>query len=250
MIKNHIKDKIDKIVLVGVLKDRRDFNILLTGKWYRIPVTHAPRRRFAYLAFYQPAPFGRQGKRIRYYTRVLNWRVIKRGDLLPDEPSHPRARDYYLQVRVGKIKKLPRPIRNIIPRRISFGFTTLNHLLKSKDILQLYNITPTEPMVGDGLEEAGIRAIPQYYVKGKQKRYFLDFAIFCQKGMIAIECDNKKAHSNLGQLKKDKIKDNFLRRQGWTVIRLSEDNIVSNLPGCIKKIKKAVRKLGGNCSPL
>jgi very-short-patch-repair endonuclease len=245
MIKNHTKDKIDKIVLVGVLKDRRDFNILLTGNWYRIPVTHAPKRRFDYLAFYQPAPFGRQGKRIRYYTRVLNWRVIKRGDLLPDEPSHPRARDYYLQIRVGKIKKLPRPIRNIIPRRISFGFTTLNHLLKSKDILQLYNITPTELMVGDGLKEAGIRVIPQYYVKGKQKRYFLDFAIFCQKGMIAIECDNKKAHSILGQLKKDKIKDNFLKKQGWTVIRLPEDNIVSNLPDCIKRIKKAVRKLGG-----
>ena len=245
MIKNHTKDKIDKIVLVGVLKDRRDFNILLTGNWYRIPMTHAPRRRFDYLAFYQPAPFGHQGKRIRYYTRVLNWRVIKRGDLLPDEPSHPRARDYYLQVRVGKIKKLPRPIRNIIPRRISFGFTTLNHLLKSKDILQLYNITPTEQIVEGGLEEAGIRVIPQYYVKGKQKRYFLDFAIFCQKGMIAIECDNKKAHSIPSQKKKDKIKNAFLRRHGWTVIRLSERDIVSDLRGCIVRIKKAIRKLGG-----
>jgi len=195
MIKNQPKDRGDKIVLVGVVKDRRDLNILLREKWYRIPVAYAPRRRFDYLTFYQPALFGRQGKRIQYYARILNWRVIKRGDLLPDEPSHPRARDYYLRIRIGKIKKLPRSIRNIIPRRISFGFTTLNHLLKSKDILQLYNITPTELMVGDGLEEAGIRAIPQYYVKGKQKKYFLDFAIFCQKGMIAIECDNKKAHS-------------------------------------------------------
>ena len=249
MIKNHTKDKIDKIVLVGVLKDRRDLNLLLREKWYRIPVSHAPRRRFDYLAFYQPLLFGRQGKCIRYYARILNYQIIKRGDLLPEEPSHPRARDYYLQVRIGKIKKLPRPIRNIIPRRISFGFTTLNHLLKSKDILQLYNITPTEPMVGDGLEEAGIMVIPQYYVKGEEKRCFLDFAIFCQKGMIAIECDNKKVHSIPSQKKKDKIKNTFLRKYGWTVIRLPEDDIVSNLPGCIKRIKKAVRKLGGFAKP-
>jgi hypothetical protein len=253
MIKNRLRDK---IVLVGVIKDRRDLNILLKENWYRIPVNHAPKRRFDYLAFYQPLPFGYRGKCIRYYTRVLNCRIIKRGDLLPDEPNHPRARDYYLQVRVGKIKKLSRPIRNIIPRRISFGFTTLNHLLKSKDILQLYNVTPTEPMVENGLKEAKIRAIPQCYVKpphqifgsggkGKRKRFFLDFAIFCQKGKIAIECDNKKVHSSPSQKKKDKIKNIFLRKYGWNVIRLPEDDIVSDLPECIKRVKKAVRRLGG-----
>jgi len=246
MIKNHTtKDKRDKIVLVGVLKDRHDLNILLKENWYRIPVRYAPKRRFDYLAFYQPLPFGYRGKCIRYYARVLNYRVIKRSDLLPDEQNHPGARDYYSQIRVGKIKKLPQPIRNIIPRRISFGFTTLNHLLKSKDILQLYNVTPTEPMVENGLSEAGIRAIPQYYVKGGEKRFFLDFAIFCQKGKIAIECDNKKVHSIPSQKKKDKIKDAFLRSYGWKVIRLPEDDIVSDLPGCIKRIKKAVRRLGG-----
>jgi len=63
--------------------------------------------------------------------------------------------------------------------------------------------------------------------------------------MIAIECDNKKVHSIPSQKKKDKIKNTFLRKYGWTVIRLPEDNIVFNLPGCIARVKKAVRKLGG-----
>jgi len=246
MIKNHTKDKEDKIVLVGILKDRRDLNILLKENWYRIPVKHVPKRKFDYLAFYQPLSFGQKGKRIQYYAPVLDYKVQKRSDLLPKELEHPRAKDYYLQVHVGKTKKLSRPIRNIIPRRISFGFTTLNHLLKSKDILQLYNVTPTEPMVENGLKGAGMRAIPQYYVKGEEKkRYFLDFAIFCQKGKIAIECDNKKVHSIPSQKKKDKIKNAFLRRYGWNVIRLPEDSIVSNLPGCIEKVKKTIQKLGG-----
>ena len=73
MIRNQPEDKIDKIVLVGVLRDKRDLNILLKENWYRIPVAQAPRRRFDYLAFYQPLLFCHQGKRIRYYARVLNY---------------------------------------------------------------------------------------------------------------------------------------------------------------------------------
>jgi len=245
MIKNHTKDKVDKIVLVGVLKNRRDLNILLTENWYRIPVAHAPTRHFDYLAFYETALFGRQGKRIQYYARVLNYQTKRRSDLLPDESSHPKARDYYLRVRIGKIKKLPRPIKNIIPRRVSFGFITLNRLLKSKNILQLYNVVPTEQIIGDGLRRAGIKAVAQHYVLNGKKRYRLDFAVFCGQGLIAIECDNKKAHSGTRQREKDKIKDIFLKRRGWIVIRLSEHNIVSDLKGCVVGIKKAVRKLGG-----
>lgn len=239
------KNKTDKIVLVGVFRSKRDLNILLTENWYRIPVAHAPTRPFNYLAFYQPVLFGHQGKCIRYYARVLNYQTIRRNDLLPDELNHPNAHNYYLRVRVGKIKKLPRPIRNIIPRRVSFGFTTLNRLLESKNILQLYNVAPTEQIIKDGLRRAGIKAISQHRVLSGKKRYCLDFAVFCQQGAIAIECDNKKAHSRPRQREKDKIKNIFLRRRGWVVIRLLERDIVSDLKGCIARVKKAVRKLGG-----
>jgi len=208
-------------------------------------MAHAPTRQFNYLAFYQPAPFGHWGKRIRYYARVLNHQTVKRSDLLPDESNHPRAHDYYFRLRVGNVKKLPRPIRNIIPRRISFGFTTLNLLLKSKNILQLYKVAPTEQIIEDGLKQAGIKAIAQHYVLSGKKRYCLDFAVFCRQGSIAIECDNKKAHSSPRQREKDKIKNTILRRCGWIVIRLSEHDIVSDLKGCIVRLKKAVRELGG-----
>lgn len=243
MIKNHIENKIDRIVLVGVLKNKRDLNILLTENWYRIPLAHAPTRQFDYLAFYQPALFGRRGKCIRYYARVLNYQTLRRSDLLLDDLNHPRAHDYYSLIRVGKVKKLPRPIRNIIPRRVSFGFTTLNRLLKSKNILQLYNVAPTEETIEDGLRRAHIKAIAQHYVLSGKKRYCLDFAVFCKQGSIAIECDNKKAHSSLREREKDKAKNTFLRRHGWIVIRLPEHDIVSDLGGCIARIKKAVRKL-------
>lgn len=231
-------------VLVGVIKDKRDLGALLAQKWYRIPVRRAPRRKFKYLAFYQPAGFGRRGKRIRYYARVLSQRTVRRKDLLPEEPKHARAGDYYFLFRLGNIKKLSRPIRNVTPRRISFGFTTLDRLLKSKDILQLYDVAPTEQIMEDALKRAGIRAVAQYYVSSGQKRYYVDFAVFCRGGSIAVECDNQKAHSGSRQRKKDRVKNAALRRKGWTVIRLSERDIVSNLESCMMRVKKAVRKLG------
>lgn len=236
---------IEKNVLVGVIKDRRDLRALLNQKWYRIPVSHAPKRRFKYLAFYQPAGFGRRGKGILYYARVLGSRIVQRKDLLLDEPAHPRASHYYLMFRPGKIKKLPRPIRNKPPRRVSFGFTTLNRLLKSENILQLYNVAPTEEILKNALKRAGIRARAQYYVSSGDRRYYLDFAVFCRKGAVAIECDNKKAHAGIRQRERDKMKNRTLRRLGWTVIRFPEKAILSDLEGCVKKVKEAIRKLGG-----
>lgn len=236
----------EKIVLVGVLKNKGDLEILLKEKWYRIPLDYAPKRQFNYLAFYQPVSFGREGKQIQYFARVLDYQTIKRKNLLPAELNHPRAEDYYFRVRLGKIKKLSQPIRNIRPRRISFGFTTLNHLLESKDILQLYNVPPLEEIIEKGLKQTGIKAVSQHYLFVNKKRFCLDFAIFCQRGKIAIECDNKKAHSNSVQREKDKIKDNFLRRDGWKVIRLKESAVLSNLKGCLLKIQKAIQKLDGS----
>jgi len=233
------------VVLVGVLKSKNDRKILLEDHWYRIPMVYLPKRHFDYLAFYQPAVFGTQGKRIGYYARVLNHQIVKRSDLLPDESNHPRTHDYYFRLRVGKIRRLSPAIKNIIPRRVSFGFTTLNRLLKSKNILQVYDVVPTEQMVEDGLEQSHIKAIPQYYVLGGQKRYCLDFAVLCKRGEIAIECDNKKAHSGRHEREKDKTKNTYLRRRGWIVIRLSEHDIVSDFEGCIQRVKKAIRKLGG-----
>ena len=61
----------NKIVLVGVLKNKRDLGILLEKHWYRIPVFFLPKKKFDYLAFYQPEGFGRRGKRIEYYARVV-----------------------------------------------------------------------------------------------------------------------------------------------------------------------------------
>lgn len=239
------RSDINTVVLVGVLKDARDLGLLLREKWYRVPVKDAPTRTFTHLAFYQPAVFGRQGKCIRYYARVVGTRRAKRRTLLPDEPDHPRAREWYYQFQLERVRRLPRPIRNITPRRVTFGFTTLHRLRTARDILQLYGVVPTEQMIADALQQEKIRMVPQHYIRDGAKRYFADLAIFCIRGKIAIECDNAKAHSGLWQREKDEKKDAALQRLGWAVVRLTEEEITSDLRGCLMRITKAIRYLGG-----
>lgn len=204
-----------------------------------------PRRRFKYVAFYQPAIFGRNGKRILYYARVLKTEKVKRIELLPKELIHPRAHSDYYKVTFGQIKKLARPIKNVIPRRVSFGFTRLKNLLSARDILELYGVPKTEQIMEKRLKRLGLEIRPEHTVSEDGRRYRIDIAVFCRNGKVAVECDNDKAHSGPAQAVKDKTKDAFLKRRGWRVIRLKEKGIVERPDQCARRIEKAVQKLGG-----
>ena len=239
------EDKEKEMVLVGVLKRKSDFEILWQERWYRMPADKAPRRKFKFLAFYEPARFGPEGKQIRYYAQVLRIESKKRREILPKEIKHPSAGKEYRRVWLGRIQKLVRPILNMPPRRVSFGFATLNRLKTARNILELYRVLPTESIMERALRRVGIIAIPQYRISLGGRRYSLDFAVFCRKGKIAVECDNRKAHSGRRQLKKDKIKNRALKRNGWVVMRLPERDIVSDLNKCMSGIRKKVMKLGG-----
>ncbi len=223
-----------KTVLVGVLKNKRDQKLLLREHWYRIPMAHMPKRNFTHLAFYQPAIFGTHGQRIEYYAPVGTRKILKREILLPLEYKHPRAQDDYAFISVKKVIKLEHPIRNIIPRRVTFGFTSLKSLLNAKDILQLYGVAPTEKIIQRALAHKGIETKAEHNITANGRRYRLD---------MAIECDNLKSHTSKAQKLKDKTKDANLTKAGWQVIRLPEKNILENLGACIIKIQKAVSLL-------
>ncbi len=231
-----------KIVLVAVLKNKRDQSLLLKNRWYRIPATYLPRRKFKYIAFYQPAIFGSDGNRIIYYACISRQKVVKRINLLPKETKHPRANDNYIKFEFKIIKKLGHSIKNTTPRRISFGFTSLKTLFSAKNILELYGVPATEEIVERGLRRVGIRAKKQHYISEGGRKYRLDLAVFSGSSKVAIECDNAKAHEIKAQIKRDTMKDLFLLDHGWKVARLKEHDIMGNLPFCVSHIKSLIRK--------
>ncbi|OGL61367.1 hypothetical protein A3H10_04000 [Candidatus Uhrbacteria bacterium RIFCSPLOWO2_12_FULL_46_10] len=233
------------VVLVGVLRSKNDRKILLQKHWYRIPIAFLPKRHFDYLAFYQPVLFGKRGKRIEYYGRITKIEKVKRIDLLPAERVHPRTHDDYMKFKFSKIEKLARPIKNIIPRRVSFGFTSFSKLSSSRNILELYNVPPIEQIIKKGLDRLGIKSRREYTISRGRRRYRIDLVVFCNRGTIAIECDNYKSHSGKLQIRKDKMKDAFLEQLGWCVIRLKEKDIIERPSYCLNRVQKIFQNFRG-----
>ena len=163
-------------------------------------------------------------------------------ELLPAETAHPRAREPYLKITFSEITKLPRAIRNIIPRRICFGFTDLPTLRSARDILELYGVPAIEQIVQKRLARLGTRTVAELPVAVNGKRFRIDLAIVSPTRKIAIECDNTKAHGIRSQILKDKIKDDLLRRAGWHVIRLKEKDIIENLDACVSWIARLIAR--------
>ena len=158
---------------------------------------------------------------------------------MPDESKHPRAGDVYVKFTFAKILSLKHPVKNVIPRRVSFGFTDLQSLRRAKDILELYHVPKTEQLVADALRALGIETTAEVtVVDPKSKlRVRIDLVIECKKGKIAIECDNDKAHKSKIQKKRDRAKDNLLKHLGWDVMRFSEEEILSNLNSIVDKVE-------------
>jgi UV DNA damage endonuclease len=129
----------DARVLVAVMNAPRDLWLAREQGWYRIPLARAPRLVGAdYLAFYQTRAFGQEAWAIRYYAPITGYRVVMRRDLLPDEPEHPRARDWYYQILIGSLQRLEPAIPSRRLRRVTFIPTTLSRLLSALEINDLW----------------------------------------------------------------------------------------------------------------
>jgi very-short-patch-repair endonuclease len=235
-----------KTVLVALLRDKLDFKRAKDEHFYRMPVSSAPKRKAEYLALYQGRNFGAQGQRIEYYTRVHRYQVLKRRQILPDEPNHPRADKDYYRVELGPLCHLPHSILNTTARRILFFFTTLDRLLRAQDVNYLLGRQSIEELMWDELKRNLINASPQHYIfEAGSPIYRLDFAIFCLKGKINIECDGKAWHSSYQAQLADRERDNRLASRGWSVLRFSGREIYQDVKRCILVVKQTIATLGG-----
>lgn len=128
----------DDLVLVAIVKTPRDLEIARMLGWYRIPLQTAPKTvRVDWLAFYQTGAFGDDRWSVRYAAPVRGYELTTRGDLLRDEPDHPRVDEPYYRIQIGGLEKLPKPIRSGAWRRFTFLFTTGKRLLTAETLADL-----------------------------------------------------------------------------------------------------------------
>jgi hypothetical protein len=175
-------------VLVAYVPEPADFTLIQREGWYRIPQRHMPKGLYAeYFAFYFGRKFGKEKWAIHYYARQNGYELLTRRDLLPDQPDHPRAGDYYYKVQLGPLQKLPRPILSLRWRRITFIHTTWDRFMDAQEINDLYvEGGDYVDRLYATLKERGVQSERNYHVKEGGAGYQIPLAIFCRDGRIDI----------------------------------------------------------------
>ena len=232
-------------VLIAVVNRQQDLETILTKKWYRIPVKRIPARHFDYIAFYQTTALGKQGGKIEYFGRVTKRKKTTRAKLLPQEAHHPHAHHEYYQFTFRTIRRLGRPIVNKPGMRINFGYATLNKLNRARTLASLYGIRQVEAVFHKLLAKHRILFSAELPIrKNGIIRYRLDFAIFCKKGKIDVECDMKKFHSGI-RCCNDAKRDRFMKKNGWKVLRFTDEELLGGPDQCLNDLKTCIKSLGG-----
>jgi hypothetical protein len=128
----------EDLILVAVMRARRDLEIARVLGWYRIPLASAPKTMHVdWMAFYLTAVFGEERWSIRYVCPVRGYELTTRRALLRDEPDHVRAGEPYYKLQLGSMQELARPIMSSRWRRFTFLYTTGEQLLTAREITDL-----------------------------------------------------------------------------------------------------------------
>jgi hypothetical protein len=125
-------------VLVVYVPTPEDFKQIQQAGWYRIPQRHAPKGLYAeYFAFYFGQAFGAKKWAIHHYAKKVGHELVRRSELLPHQPEHPRAAELYYKVQLDTLMTLKRPITSIRWRRLTFLHTTWDRFQDAVEINDL-----------------------------------------------------------------------------------------------------------------
>jgi len=106
--------------------------------------------------------------------------------------------------------------------------------VKLKEFSQLLrkNMTDAEKLLWSKLRRKQLKG-SQIYRQRIIDDYIVDF--YCPKADLIIEIDGSQHYTDEG-INKDKIRDNFLKIQGFKVLRFSDKEVFENLKGVVEKI--------------
>lgn len=233
-------------VLVALLKEPSDWETVQEQGWYRIPQKSAPPANYGFLAFYCGSKaFGADAWQIKHWARVAKQQTVRRRDLFPEAFAHPRADELYQKISVADLQALPRPIVSRRARFLVFLQTTLSKLHAAEELNDLWHESPLEDAMWDGFKRENIEAERQWRLTAGRQNYCLDFAVFCARGGVNVECDGDSYHTSAESSRHDNARNNALTSQGWAVLRFNTQQITQELGACLQEVRATVSSRGG-----
>src|SRR6266540_1854298 len=237
-----------KELLVALLPTVSALDILKTEGWYHIPVETAPKRwPPKMMAFYQGKVFGKDDAyQIRYFGEVSQIDVVPRKELFPNDNENAyKAEKLYYRIQVKSLQEKYSPIISYRPRRLVFIPTTLAKFENAKQINDLFDESPLEDMLWQTLKYVDILAERQWKIIVDRHNYYLDFAVFCRNGRLAVETDGYTTHfHSKNQIDYDTWRQNQIELDGWHFLHYTTKQVNDDGAPYLVQIQKAIDQLG------
>ena len=181
-------------VLVAVMPNPRDLEIAQAQHWYRVPVDHAPTGIHAeVVAFYFTKKFDPDLRwAVHFYARRTGHELVRRVDLFPDEPDHPRAGQTYFKLQLGPLKRKEPPIYSQRWRRITFIQTTWDRFVAAREINDLFSSDDV--------------FVDRVYHALRMRGLTVDLVIPCQDGAVMLSTRDERP-ANALTLAHDETRD-------------------------------------------
>jgi very-short-patch-repair endonuclease len=247
------KKTITKEVLVALLPKVSALDRLKSESWYHIPVEKAPKRwPPKVLAFYQGKVFGvEEAYKIRYSGEIAQIDIVPRKELFPDDEKNLyKAEKLYYRLQVGKLVERKRTIVSYRPRRLVFIPTTWEKFQLAEQINDLFDGSELEERFWIELKNTNILAERQWKLKILAHAYYLDFAVFCNNGKLAVETDGYTTHyESILQIDYDTWRHNEIEIDDWRFLHYTSTQVNDNKTPYIAQIRQEIEQLGGLESP-
>lgn len=148
-------DFLEHEVLIGTVKSKKQFEINFSEKFYHIPEAVVPKNMMPveYIALYLPSgTFGDEDGCIRYYGKVSETKIVKRGEITSLPSKNPEMS--YYKFEIEEWKKLEFPIIRECGGIYAKAFTSLEKLLSAKKLSDIVN---TEYAVAKKKKHSGFK---------------------------------------------------------------------------------------------
>ncbi|MBQ8595530.1 MAG: hypothetical protein IJ406_06215 [Oscillospiraceae bacterium] len=142
-------------VLIGTVKSKKQFEINFSEKFYHIPEAVVPKNMMPveYIALYLPSgTFGDEDGCIRYYGKVSETKIVKRGEITSLPSKNPEMS--YYKFEIEEWKKLEFPIIRECGGIYAKAFTSFEKLLSAKKLSDIVN---TEYAVAKKKKHSGFK---------------------------------------------------------------------------------------------
>lgn len=252
-------------VLVAIVNNVDDLRRAASEGWYRIPQPRAPRRIGAdFLAFYQTGAFRQQeeAQTVTYYAATRRYRLLTRRELMPQEADHPRADDFYFRIELGPLLRLEKPLPSKSLRRITFIHTTLDRLLHSEDVKELFIKDDPFDAFWQTLRANRLRPLPNRVFEQQP----VDVTLRARGGYLGIrwraENENRIQENGLATVEATATVNASTKnqttghrtgdastanpRERWELLTIAPGQFQRDPDACLQQIGAALIRLGGS----